>query len=205
MRVSALLSILSVALSVSALQVTNPSTTSGWTSTGSNTLSWNRVSTDPTNFTVVLTNTDRSVMPTNNLVLANFVDATSGSSLAIVAPSGGFNVGGNFRVNLVQTPDELNSIYAQSNTFNITAGSSSSASGASTVSVSALGSTSGTGTSSSVKGTTATISPTGASGTSSTGTNTNLNPSSTSTNAAPPRYADLGLLGAMLLLGGFIA
>lgn len=50
------LSTLALALCASAFQVTQPSQNSGWTSTGTNTLAWSRVSTDSTNFTVVLTN-----------------------------------------------------------------------------------------------------------------------------------------------------
>ncbi len=53
-------SVLAFALSAAALSVTVPNNSSGWISQGTNTLSWNRVSTDPTNFTVVLTNTVRS-------------------------------------------------------------------------------------------------------------------------------------------------
>lgn len=50
------LSTLALALCASAFQVTQPSQNSGWTATGTNTLAWSRVSTDSTNFTVVLTN-----------------------------------------------------------------------------------------------------------------------------------------------------
>lgn len=52
-------SVLALALSAAALQVTTPSNSSGWVSSGTNTLAWNRVDTDPTNFTVILTNTVR--------------------------------------------------------------------------------------------------------------------------------------------------
>ncbi|KLO19788.1 hypothetical protein SCHPADRAFT_794961, partial [Schizopora paradoxa] len=119
-------SVLALALSAAAISVTTPSNSSGWVSTGTNTLAWNRVDTDPTNFTVVLTNTDRTVLPTNNLLLDSFVDATSGSSISIAAPSGGLPVGGTFRVNLVQDQNDLNTIYAQSDEFTITAGSAAS-------------------------------------------------------------------------------
>lgn len=44
----------------SAFQVTSPNNVTGWSSSGSNTLTWSRVSTDPTSFNVVLTNTVRS-------------------------------------------------------------------------------------------------------------------------------------------------
>ena len=90
-------------------------------------------------------------MPTNNLLLDSFVDATSGSSISIAAPSGGLPVGGTFRVNLVQDQNDLNTIYAQSDEFTISAGAASS--GSTTV-------TSGTGSTGTPSGTTASLSNT---------------------------------------------
>ena len=136
MHSASLLALLAGALSVHAFQVTQPSNSSSWSSTDADTLTWSRVSTDPTNFTVVLTNTDRSVLPTNDQVIADFVDATSATSTTINPPSGGFNVGGTYRVNLVKSQDETSTIYAQSDEFQIVAGSAS-ASGSSTSSGSA--------------------------------------------------------------------
>jgi hypothetical protein len=48
--------ILALATSAFALQVTQPTNTTGFSNSGMNTVSWNRVNTDPTNFTIVLVN-----------------------------------------------------------------------------------------------------------------------------------------------------
>ena len=134
-----LVALLSAISAVTALQVTSPGNTSSWTSTGSNSIAWQRVSTDPTNFTVVLTNTDRSVLPTNDQVLINFVQADSQSSTSFDAPDGGLNVGGNYRVNLVKSSDELSTIYAQSDEFEIVASDSSSTTSSGTKTSSSTG------------------------------------------------------------------
>ena len=82
-------------------------------------------------------------MPTNNLLLAPFVDGTTQTSVSISPPSGGLPVGGSFRVNLVKDQSEQSSIYAQSDEFNIASGGTASAS--STVSTTGTGSTSASG------------------------------------------------------------
>lgn len=87
----------------------------------------------------------------------NFVDATTQSSLAVAAPSGGFPTGSGFRINLVKSANEVDTILAQSDNFVIAAGSGtgSSASG-STVTAGASGST----TSAAATGTASTVSVT---------------------------------------------
>ena len=97
---------------------------------------------------------DRSVLPVNNQILVNFVDATSQDALSIAAPSGGFPVGGGFRINLIKDANDVSTIYAQSGDFNITAGSSSGSASGSTVTAGASGTTSSTVVAS---GTTATL------------------------------------------------
>ena len=54
MRVVA--SLLALAASALALQVTEPTNSTGWATSGQNTVTWDAVSTDPSNFTVVLVN-----------------------------------------------------------------------------------------------------------------------------------------------------
>ncbi|KAF9464361.1 hypothetical protein BDZ94DRAFT_1256266 [Collybia nuda] len=109
---------LSFAVSALAYQVTAPSASKGWTDTGAQTLTWQRVDTDRLNFTVVLTNEDRSVMPINDQVLAAQVDGTLLTTV-LNPPSAGWPVGQHFRVNLVKSPEELDTILAQSNEFDI--------------------------------------------------------------------------------------
>lgn len=151
-----LLVLTTLLLSVYAFSVTQPNANQGWFSRGTNTLVWERVVTDPSNVTVVLTNLvrfnacfprirrsspynlsdlqDRSVLPINNQILVDSVDASSQSSLSIDAPSGGYPVGGTYRVNLVKSPSEVNTIFAQSDEFDISeeVASSSSATETST-------------------------------------------------------------------------
>ncbi|EIN10879.1 hypothetical protein PUNSTDRAFT_63770 [Punctularia strigosozonata HHB-11173 SS5] len=106
-----------------AYAVTEPSGSQGWTTAGPNVLSWSTVSTDATNFTAVLTNEDRSIMPQNNQILDALVQGSS-KSINVNPPSGGFPVGKGFRVNLVKDTDDLSTIYAQSDEFSIVQSSS---------------------------------------------------------------------------------
>ncbi|EJD53525.1 hypothetical protein AURDEDRAFT_156763 [Auricularia subglabra TFB-10046 SS5] len=105
---------------VVAYQVTLPMARTVWTSTGPNVLSWNRVVTDSRNFTAVLVNQDRSVLPVNNRLLVSFVDGTKGS-IQISPSQGTFPVGSGFQVNLVKSQLEVDTIYAQSQQFTIAA------------------------------------------------------------------------------------
>jgi len=190
-------SVLALALSAAALQVTTPSNSSGWVSSGTNTLAWNRVDTDPTNFTVILTNTDRTVLPTNNLLLDSFVDATSANSISIPPPSGGLPVGGTFRVNLIKDQNDISSIYAQSDEFTITSGGSVSTSSSSSGTISA------TGTTVSLSNT-ATGSPTSTGTGSASGTDSGINPT-TSANSGASNRAQYGMLGLSLVAGVMLA
>ncbi|KAH7887595.1 hypothetical protein F5I97DRAFT_1926030 [Phlebopus sp. FC_14] len=106
-----------------AYQVTSPGNSEGWTSAGPNYLKWDRVDTDPLNFTAVLTNTNRAVMPLDDQVLDALVDGTLGS-IVCNPPSGGWPLGSGFRVNLAQDAQHLDSLLAQSDEFSITAPSS---------------------------------------------------------------------------------
>lgn len=132
----------SLVASALSYQVVRPSSTSGWTNQGPQTVTWDRVNTDPETFAIVLTNTDRSLLPTD-IVLATDVDGASASSITIDEPAEGWpQAGGSFRVNLVRSEDELSTILAQSNEFNVTAGTSSvtrSAGSSSTISGQSVG------------------------------------------------------------------
>ncbi|TEB35783.1 hypothetical protein FA13DRAFT_1728638 [Coprinellus micaceus] len=119
---AATLVFLSVLSTAFGFQVTRPSLSQGWTNNGPQTVAWDRVATDASNFSIVLTNLDRSVLSTD-IVLADFVDATSASSISVSQPSSGWpTTGGSYRVNLVKSKNEQTTIYAQSTEFNITAG-----------------------------------------------------------------------------------
>ena len=57
------------------------------------------------------------------ITLENNVDGSTGS-IQVNPPSGGFTQGSGYRIDFVKSPDDLNTIYAQSNQFNITSSSS---------------------------------------------------------------------------------
>jgi len=188
--------LLSLAASAFAYQVTFPTSSEGWTNSGAQTLSWTRVDTDPTNFTVVLKNSDPSVLA-DEQVLAAQVDGTLGNT-TLNPPSGGWpSPAGGYQVNLVQNTTELNTILAQSNDFNITESTSSSSS-------SSTGSAS-SGSSTGTPSATTTDSATGPD-TSSSGTDSTSSPSSTtsSKNGAVSLGAQTGLFGVLALAGALL-
>jgi hypothetical protein len=114
--------IVSFAAAAAAYRVTTPNGVQGWTTSGAQPLAWDRVSTDPLNFTAVLVN--EGITPTYSQILAALVDGNLGQT-ALNPPSNGWPVGGGFQVNLVQDEQSLNTILAQSPTFNITPPTSS--------------------------------------------------------------------------------
>ncbi|KAJ3722417.1 hypothetical protein C8R42DRAFT_775712 [Lentinula raphanica] len=136
---------LAFAASACAYSVTFPTETEGWTNSGAQTLIWSRVDTDPLNFTAVLVNNDASILA-DPQILAAQVDGTLGNT-TLNPPSGGWpSPDGGFRVNLVQNTTELNTILAQSPTFNITAANTTSSSASTSGTVAASGTTAAAGT-----------------------------------------------------------
>ncbi|TFY80048.1 hypothetical protein EWM64_g3969 [Hericium alpestre] len=111
---------LSFVASALAYTVSQPSASQGWTTVGPNTVVWSRVNTDALNFTILLVNQDTSILPSKSEVLSAFVDGSAGQ-LTVSPPSGGFPIGTGFQVNLVQDPQHLTTIYAQSSQFEIKA------------------------------------------------------------------------------------
>ncbi|KAG1752608.1 uncharacterized protein EDB91DRAFT_1234598 [Suillus paluster] len=169
-----------------AYQVTSPGDAQGWTTSGPNSLTWVRVDTDPLNFTAVLTN--QAVMPQGPQVLNALVDGTLGQIICN-PPSGGWPQGSGFRVNLAKDAEDLNTLLAQSNQFNINSTTSSGSSSA----------TSGT---SSVSYPTTAVTPTTAVA-SSTTSDTSTTPTSTS-GAIIGMNVETGFLTAVAALAAFI-
>lgn len=169
---------LSLAASALAYSISEPSSTEDWTTSGPNVVTWTRVDTDATNFTLVLVNQDTSIMPSGSEVLVAYVDGTVGTVTAS-APSAGWPTGSGFQVNFVKDTNSLNTIYAQSNQFNITQSTSSAASSTSaSASKSSAASGSTTGTSSKATGSAASASG------SSSATSSDASPSATSSSGA---------------------
>jgi hypothetical protein len=191
MRTAAIL--LSLTASAFAYQVTFPTKTQGWTNSGAQKLTWDRVNTDALNFSVILVNQDKSIL-SGPESLAALVDGTMGST-NVNPPSGGWPLGDGFQVNLVKSEMEQSTIYAQSNQFNITTGTGSSSS------------TTKPTTSSVIKGTGSTGTLGGATGTGADSTDSSLNPSETgASNGALATldshkgvFAIAGLLSTLLL------
>ncbi|XP_006460322.1 hypothetical protein AGABI2DRAFT_68206 [Agaricus bisporus var. bisporus H97] len=116
---------LALVASACAYSVSQPSSSMGWSTSGGQPLTWSRVDTDPTNFTVVLTNQDRSVLPQDQVLIAE-QDGVGQTKVSCNPPSGGWPVGDHFRVNLVKNVDEQNAILAQSSEFTIKAANTTS-------------------------------------------------------------------------------
>ncbi|KIY50037.1 hypothetical protein FISHEDRAFT_40025 [Fistulina hepatica ATCC 64428] len=128
-----------------AYQVTSPNANQGWTNSGAQLVSWERVSTDASNFTILLINQVKEVFDSADdqnysQVLASLVQGGLGT-ISVNAPSGGWPTGSSYRVNLVKSAQETSTIYAQSPEFNIIAVASSSAASGSSTTLSSSSST----------------------------------------------------------------
>ncbi|KAI0346796.1 hypothetical protein BDW22DRAFT_1322182 [Trametopsis cervina] len=134
MRVAA--AVLALATSVCALTVTFPDNSTGWSDNGSNVVKWTRVSSDATNFTVVLVN--QQVFPPYSQVLNALVDAGSdGGSVTVNPPSSGWPAKGQagYQVNLATSAERTDALLAQSQPFGFHDPTSSSSASGSSVSV----------------------------------------------------------------------
>ncbi|THH31291.1 hypothetical protein EUX98_g2864 [Antrodiella citrinella] len=195
---------LSLAASAFAYQVTSPTNSTGWTTTGPNVVSWTRVDSDPQNFTIQLSN-QQSFPPKTETLIA-LVDGTKSTSVTVSPPSGGWVAGPGYQVNLVSADNTNSGILAQSGQFTITAGSGSTFSSGS--------SSSGSTTSGSPTSNTLTVTNTGAAqNTGSSGGSTptdasvsSLNPTAAPTNAASPTLnMQAGVFAVLALLSSFLA
>jgi len=67
-------------------------------------------------------------LPLDQVLAASVVAAEGAGNTSVRPPSGGWPTGKGFQVNFVKSEDEVNTIYAQSNEFEIAESSSSSSS-----------------------------------------------------------------------------
>ncbi|KAI0637967.1 hypothetical protein C8Q77DRAFT_401032 [Trametes polyzona] len=123
-----------LAASAFAFSVTEPTNSTGWTTSGPNQVSWTKVDTDAANFTIVLVN--QAHFPPTKQVLDALVDASLGK-IVVNPPSGGWKTGSGFQVNLVKDAENTDAILAQSEQFTISTSTSSTFSTATSGSVSA--------------------------------------------------------------------
>jgi hypothetical protein len=112
--------LLALAASAVAYDVTAPTSADKWTTIGPNKFSWNRVSSDPHNFTLVLTNQDSSLLPQNvPLQLAALTDGGDNSgSIQVRPPSTDLPVGKGFKLRMLASIDN-SQILAESQSFEI--------------------------------------------------------------------------------------
>jgi len=109
-----------------AFTVTKPATDDTWDlNASSQTVTWTSVSSDRSNFSIVLTNQESQ--PSYSQVLKALVVATDGTT-TVSPPATGWPSGSGFQVNLVQDATDLNAILAQSGKFNISVSTSSQSS-----------------------------------------------------------------------------
>ncbi|MCJ1321983.1 hypothetical protein MMC15_007328 [Xylographa vitiligo] len=149
MQYSILLSALYASMAL-ALNVTSPDNTTTWNDSGSNTIKWTSVSTDPSTMNIVLVN--NVVNPSTQTTIASNVQTSSGSYTV----SSLIGNGAGYQVNLMATTNSQ--ILAQSDQFTLSntspasgGGSSSSASIFSSTSSSAASSSSTSLTSSKIE------------------------------------------------------
>ncbi|KAI0248834.1 Ser-Thr-rich glycosyl-phosphatidyl-inositol-anchored membrane family-domain-containing protein [Lactifluus subvellereus] len=120
-----LFALLSFVATACAYTVLTPGNAAGWTTAGTNTVTWQRVDSDAATFTLVLVNQDKKVLPATQ-VLAATVDGTKGT-LNVNPPSGGFPAGAGFQINFVKDAQNLDAILAQSQQFAIAQSSTTAA------------------------------------------------------------------------------
>ncbi|KUM64112.1 hypothetical protein ACN42_g2993 [Penicillium freii] len=144
MRFSTILSLLPLALSVAAVNITEPAKGADVDVSGSFTVKWTSVNTDASTVDIVLVN--NAVYPTVSEKIASGIDTSKGSYTA----SGlkGVTNGSGFQINLLSTDAKNTGILAQSEQFDVTEAKSSSATTtASGSSTSSTGTATGTQTS----------------------------------------------------------
>ncbi|KAL4996444.1 Ser-Thr-rich glycosyl-phosphatidyl-inositol-anchored membrane family-domain-containing protein [Aspergillus recurvatus] len=208
MRLALASSLLPLAVSVGALQVTQPEKGAEVDPSSSFTVKWDSVSTDPSAFDLYLVN--NAVYPSIEKKIASDVDTSDGSYT--VDGVSGLENGGGYQINLFSNSGHNTGILAQSEQFNVTGADSSSSSTSSTATPTSTSSTStesesttSTGTSSTLVSTTTTsTSATSSSSGSSTAGSSNAAASATGTpddlNAGVAMGAPLTVLAG--LVGG---
>ncbi|ODO08456.1 hypothetical protein L198_00186 [Cryptococcus wingfieldii CBS 7118] len=124
MHPTTVLATLLATLAVSnALQVTSPTEDDVWSSSGSQTISWDSVSTDPDTFVIELVESGGQ----NGVTIVRN-QTSSENSVTVSYPDGDWPTGTAFQINLLSA---RSAILAQSDQFNITESASSSSSSSS--------------------------------------------------------------------------
>ncbi|KAL0947538.1 hypothetical protein HGRIS_013634 [Hohenbuehelia grisea] len=127
---STIISAVAFAACASAYTVLTPGGASGWTTDPEQAFTWSRVNTDPLNFSAILTNNNRALMPDGvvHQVLFALVDGTLERATVKAPASTGWPVGKGFRLNFCRDSLSPNDILAQSQEFEIRPNTTSSSS-----------------------------------------------------------------------------
>ncbi|KAI0824704.1 Ser-Thr-rich glycosyl-phosphatidyl-inositol-anchored membrane family-domain-containing protein [Trametes gibbosa] len=192
-----------LAASAFAYSVTEPTNSTGWTISGPNEVSWTKVDTDPSNFTIVLVN--QAHFPPTKQVLDALVDASLGK-ITVNPPSGGWKAGTGFQVNLVKDAENTDTILAQSDQFTIVTSTSSTFSSATSGTLLATGASGTLTVPASVTGGSPGASVTATDSTGAlnpTGSDTSTNPGNNGASASMGMQA--GLFAGLAFLGAFLA
>ncbi|WVQ80556.1 hypothetical protein IAT38_002661 [Cryptococcus sp. DSM 104549] len=107
---------LTLAAAVQAIQITQPSNTTGWETSGSQVIKWDSVSTDPSNFTITISQPNDS---TKTPIQAN-VQTSDGQYT--YTPTHDLSAGDGYRLSFTS---ENGGILAQSDEFSVAQGTSS--------------------------------------------------------------------------------
>ncbi|KAL4907746.1 Ser-Thr-rich glycosyl-phosphatidyl-inositol-anchored membrane family-domain-containing protein [Aspergillus multicolor] len=142
MRFTLATSLLPLAVSVSALQVTQPEKGAEIDPSDSFTVKWDSVSTDPSSFDLYLVN--NAVYPSVEKKIASDVDTSDGSYT--VDSISGLEKAGGYQINLFSNEAHNTGILAQSEQFNVT-GSDTTSSSSSTTTPTSTSTSSSTSTS----------------------------------------------------------
>ncbi|KAG8163294.1 hypothetical protein KVR01_006591 [Diaporthe batatas] len=194
------LALLALASGALALKVTSPDSNTIWSTGEKQTIEWESVSSDESSFNIYLSN--KATYPPTDVLLASDVQTSAGS---IDVDGSKLSTGDSYTINLTNGT-KTEQLYAQSNQFNITEGSSpssasstalasSTASSSSTAAdstaasstasaASSSASATGTSSSSSEEASSTASSSSGSSSASGTATGSSSSSSSTSTSAA---------------------
>ncbi|KAL4747425.1 Ser-Thr-rich glycosyl-phosphatidyl-inositol-anchored membrane family-domain-containing protein [Aspergillus terricola var. indicus] len=212
MRFALASSLLPLAVSVGALQVTQPQKGAEIDPSSSFTVKWDSVSTDPSSFDLYLVN--NAVYPSVEKKIASDID-TSDGSITVDGVSGLEN-GGGYQINLFSNSGHNTGILAQSEQFNVTGADSTSSSTSSSATPTPTSSTStetesttstSTGTSTTLSSTTPTTESESASATpSSSGSSTPGSSNATASATGTPDDLNAGVsMGAPLtVLAGLV-
>jgi hypothetical protein len=110
--------VLACATSVLGYSISQPNPSQGWTDNGPQRVVWSRAADDRENVTVVLTNPNRGLMPTDQVLVA-LLDGSLGNT-TVNPPSAGWpSAGEGYVLQFVANATTLNDVLAKSPAFEI--------------------------------------------------------------------------------------